>query len=340
MSDRAPVSALAALGGTTCLVTGGLGFIGSNLALALASAGATVRVVDALVPEHGGDRRNLAPAAGIDVLVADLGHHCVAERVAGADVIFNVAGQVSHHASMTDPLRDLDLNVRSHLAFLETVRRVNPTARLVLTSTRQVYGRPEMLPVTEDHPARPIDVNGIDKLACEQLHLLYGTAHDLRPTILRLTNVFGPRQNLLKDDLGALPVFVRRALNGEPIRLYGDGTQRRDCLHVDDVVAALTTAAVTDAAIGAAVNNGNTESWTLREIAETLVAAAAASGPASPIETVPWPAELTRIDIGDFATDPGRAAGLLGWRPTMSLADAAADTVRFYRRNPWYLSST
>jgi nucleoside-diphosphate-sugar epimerase len=260
--------------------------------------------------------------------------------VDGAVVIFNVAGQVSHHASMTEPLRDLDLNVRSHLAFLETVRRVNPTARIVLTSTRQVYGRPQALPVTEDHPARPVDVNGIDKLACEHLHQLYGTAHDLRPTVLRLTNVFGPRQNLLKDDLGALPVFVRRALTGDPIRLYGDGTQRRDCLHVDDVVAALANAAVTDAAVGAVVNIGNTESRTLREIAEMLVAAAAESGSRSPIEFVPWPEELTRIDIGDFETDPRRAADLLAWRPTTSLADAAADTIRFYRQNPWYLSST
>ena len=126
----------------------------------------------------------------------------VADLVADADVIFNVAGQVSHHASMSDPLRDLDLNVRSHLGFLETLRRVAPTARLVLTSTRQVYGRPERLPVDESHPPRPVDVNGIDKLACEQLHLLYGQVHGLRPTALRLTNVYGPRQCLVRDDLG------------------------------------------------------------------------------------------------------------------------------------------
>ncbi len=190
---------LDALSATTCVVTGGLGFIGSNMVHALASAGAHVRVVDALIPEHGGDRRNLdglEHPERVEVLLADLGDAGVAEVVADADVVFNVAGQVSHLASMTDPLRDLDLNVRSQLAFLETLRRARPRARVVLTSTRQVYGRPERLPVDETHPPHPVDVNGIDKLAAEQLLLLYGRVHGLRATALRLTNVYGERQCL------------------------------------------------------------------------------------------------------------------------------------------------
>jgi UDP-glucose 4-epimerase len=331
---------LSGLSGATCVVTGGLGFIGSNLALALAAGGARVRVVDALVAQHGGDRRNLAQRPDIEVLEARLDHPCVADLVADADVVFNVAGQVSHHASMTDPLRDLDLNVTSHLAFLETLRAVNPTVRVVYTSTRQVYGRPEHIPVDEGHPARPVDVNGIDKLACEQLHLLYSAVHGLRATALRLTNVYGPRQNLLKDDLGALPVFVRRALRGETIRLYGDGTQRRDCLHVDDVVRALV-AATTDAAVGMIVNIGHDQSVTLREIAEELIAAVTSEGgPRSDVELAPWPAEAAKIDIGDFETDSTRATRVLGWKPEIGLRDGARDTVVFYRRHPWYLSST
>lgn len=336
-SEPAAIEALRldAFAATTCVVTGGLGFIGSNLATALAAGGAEVRVVDGLVAQHGGDRRNLEPSADIEVVIADLGEPAVAEVVDGADVVFNVAGQVSHHASMTEPLRDLELNVASHLRFLETLRRVNPATRLVLTSTRQVYGRPQYLPVDETHPTAPVDVNGIDKLACEQLHLLYGRVHGLRPTALRLTNVFGPRQNLLKDDLGVLPVFIRRALLGEGIELFGDGGQRRDCLFVDDVVTAMGAAAEHDAAIGEVINVGNLTSWSLREIASTIVEAA---GGASTITRVPFPEHLARIDIGDFDCDISRAASLLGWKPAVSLVEAAERTVSFYRRHPWYLS--
>jgi UDP-glucose 4-epimerase len=322
------------------VVTGGLGFIGSNMAHALASAGARVRVVDALVPEHGGDRRNLEGLEHperVEVLIADLGDANVAEVLSDADVVFNVAGQVSHLASLTDPLRDLDLNVRSQLAFLETVRSARPRARVVLTSTRQVYGRPERLPVDETHVPRPVDVNGIDKLAAEQLHLLYGRVHGLQATALRLTNVYGPRQCLARGDLGVLAVFLRRALAGEVIELYGDGMQRRDCVHVDDVVRALALAATTDAAVGEVVNLGHPTSSTLREIAETIAWLADSSGG---LRLIPWPEDLARIDIGDFEGDYSRAAQLLGWKPAIDLADGVARTIDFYRRHPWYLSST
>ncbi len=247
-----PLAAMAGhLDGRRCLVTGGLGFIGSNLTIALRAAGAEVVVVDRLVPQHGGDRRNLAGTDGVDVVVADIGD---ADRVrpvlAGVDLVFNVAGQVSHLESMTDPLRDLDLNARSHLAFLELLRQHRPDAVVVHTSTRQVYGRPRYLPVDEDHPTHPVDVNGIDKLAGEQFHLVYAAVHGLRCTALRLTNVYGPRQCLARDGLGFLPVFVRRALRDQTISIFGDGDQRRDCLHVDDVVRALVTAALTPECAG------------------------------------------------------------------------------------------
>ena len=320
----------------TCVVTGGLGFIGSNLTRRLVEAGARVRVVDALVPTHGGDRRNLEGIEA-DVLVADLGDPAVAEVVAGADVVFNVAGQVSHVASMSDPMTDLDLNVRSHLAFLEVLRRGASGATVVHTSTRQVYGHPERTPVDETHPARPIDVNGIDKLAAEQLHLLYGTVHGLRVTALRLTNVYGPRQSLSHDDLGFLPVFVRRALEGATITLYGDGSQRRDCLHVDDVCRGLALAATTPAADGEIFNLGHEEDHSLAEIADILVQA---TGGTAGVEMVPWPPERARIDIGDFATDPTKAAVQLGWKPLLGIAEGLRMTIDFYREHPWYLSST
>lgn len=327
---------LRSLGSTTCVVTGGLGFIGSNMARRLGEAGARVRVVDALVPTHGGSRRNLE-GTDAEVLVADLSDPRVAEVLEGADVVFNVAGQVSHISSMTDPLQDLDLNVRSHLAFLETVRRVAPGVTVVQTSTRQVYGRPDRTPVDETHPTRPIDVNGINKLACEQLHLLYGSVHGLRVSALRLTNVYGPRQSLSHEDLGFLPVFVRRSLEGGVITLYGDGSQRRDCLHVDDVCRGLALAATNPSAPGEIFNLGHHEDHTLAEIAAILVEAA---GGTASVVTVPWPPERERIDIGDFGTDASKARGQLGWEPSIGMRDGLEATIDFYRTHPWYLSST
>jgi UDP-glucose 4-epimerase len=312
--------------GRRCVVTGGLGFIGSNLVRHLGTLGADVSVVDALVPEHGGARANVPSTT--DVMVADIGDPLVADVVAGADVVFNVAGQVSHLESMIDPLRDLDLNVRSHLLFLETLRRVAPGCSVVQTSTRQVYGRPQYLPVDERHPTAPVDVNGVDKLACEQLHLVYSNVHDLHSTSLRLTNVYGPNQHLERDGLGFLPVFVRLALAGEPISLFGDGSQLRDCLHVDDVCDALLRAAVRPGTFGEVFNLGHSEVLPLSEIARLTVAAA---GTYSEVRCVPWPTELERIDIGSFQGDFTKAHDVLGWTPRIHFADGIASTIAHYR---------
>ena len=331
-----------ALAGTRCVVTGGLGFIGSNAVHRLVAEGASVVVIDALVPEHGGDPANLADlpeGADVEVIIADICTDTdeVANAVAGADVVLNVAGQVSHHASMKEPLRDLDLNVRSHLAFLETLRAHAPGATVVLTSTRQVYGRPRYLPVDEEHPTQPVDVNGIDKLACEQLHLLYGHQHGLGAVVLRLTNVYGPRQHLEREGLGFLPVFVRHALLGEEIVLFGDGEQRRDCVHVDDVVEAMVLAATTSEANGETFNLGHPDLLTLRRIAELTAAAAASSAVA---RTQPWDEELLRIDIGSFQGDFAKAKRILGWSPHVSFDDGIVDTVRYYQDRSWSPSST
>ena len=327
----------ARLEGTRWMVTGGLGFIGSNVARALAAGGAHVVVVDALVPTHGGDPRNLEGATGtIEVVQADIGDAVVAEALEGIGAVCNLAGQVSHVASMTDPLRDLDLNARAQLAFLEHVRRVAPDASVVYASTRQVYGRPQYLPVDEEHPTVPVDVNGIDKLAAERFHLLYATVHGLRATALRLTNVYGPRQSLAHPDLGFFPVFVRRALEGAEISLYGEGEQLRDCLHVDDVVDGFLIAAHHPDAVGQVFNLGHPEAHSLRHIADTIVAAAGSGR----VVSVPWPAESSRIDIGSFRGDYGRAKAVLGWEPTIGLSEGVASTLAFYGEHPWYRSST
>jgi UDP-glucose 4-epimerase len=294
-----------------------------------------VVVVDALIPRHGGNPRNLE-GIDVEVLQADIGDPIVADVLEGADAVFNMAGQVSHGASMTDPLNDLALNAMSHARFLELLRVVRPTARVVHASTRQVYGRALRLPVDEEHPANPIDVNGVAKLAGEQLHLVYAHAYRMPITSLRLTNVYGPRQRLSSDELGFLPVFIRRAIRGERIELYGGGSQRRDCLHVDDVVDAVL-AATHDDGVGKVFNVGHDVSYSLAEIAGAIVDAAATG---SEITVIEWPDRDRRIDIGSFLSDSGLIASTLGWKPTIDLVTGVRDTIDFYRERPWYLSST
>ena len=323
------------LSSTVCVVTGGLGFIGSNLSHELVRLGATVRIIDALVDGHGGDRRNVE-GLPIDILEAEIGDDRSSDLVADADIVFNLAGQVSHLSSMRDPLRDLHVNTVTHASFLEVLRRVNPTVRIVHTSTRQVYGRPLRSPVDELHPTSPMDVNGVAKLAGEQLHMVYHTAYDMPTTSLRLTNVYGPRQRLSSDELGFLPVFIRKALLDEEINIFGDGAQRRDCVYVDDVVEALL-AATAPQAIGRVFNVGNVIDHSLAEIASATIEATASTGG---LRLVPWPHDHQRIDIGSFHTDGTTIAETLGWKATTALDIGLRETTTFYRGHPWYLSST
>jgi nucleoside-diphosphate-sugar epimerase len=315
-------------------VTGGLGFIGANLVHRLVNAGASVRVVDALIADHGGSPSNV-DGLDVSVTLADIGSPVVRDVLDGADFVFNLAGQVSHIASMRDPEADLHRNTISHCRFLEMLRTVNPEARVVHTSTRQVYGRPVRTPVDETHPANPVDVNGVAKLAGEQLHSVYAGAYGMRITSLRLTNVYGPRQRLDSDQLGFLPVFVRSALQGVVIKLFGDGLQRRDCLFVEDVVDALL-ASCAEQAVGRVYNVGHVDDHSLLEIAELLCALVDRGGR---VEVTPWPAEHGRVDIGSFRSDSSRIAAELGWRPATELADGLLRTLAFYEEHPWYLSS-
>ena len=334
-----PVDALA---GRRCLVTGGLGFIGSNLALALAAAGADVTVVDARFARHGANPHNLvpdgadAPDPRVAVVEADLGdveHPAVRDAALGAELVFNLAGQVSHVDSMDDPLFDLASNTTSHVAFLELLRRENVGARVVYTSTRQIFGKPRYLPVDEEHPVAPVDVNGITKYATEQLHLLYHEVYGLATTAVRLTNVYGPRQRLTGDLQGFLPIFVRRALDDETILVFGDGEQQRDCLYVDDVVECLLLAATTPDAAGQIFNVGNDEHLPLHVIAADVVEAAGSGR----VEFAPWPPDRDAIDIGSYFGDSSKAKRMLGWGPTVEFRDGIAATVDFYRsRGPWY----
>lgn len=333
--DGALAASAARFAGSRCVVTGGLGFIGSNLALALAAGGARVAVIDALIPSHGGNPHNLAGAAApIEIVVSDIADAAqTAPLVCDADYVFNLAGQISHLDSMEDPLTDFDLNARAHLAFLETMRAQRSRAVVVYSSTRQLYGRPRYLPVDEEHPVQAVDVNGISQYAGEQFHLLYARVYGLRACSLRLTNVYGPRIRLSESRQGVFGVFLRRALDGQTIAVFGDGAQIRDFLYVDDVCEALLRAALTPDAAGQTFNVGHHETLTLRETAETLVRLAGSGR----VELVPWPVERAAIDIGDFVSDFSAASRVLGWRPRTAFADGARATLDFFRaQREWY----
>jgi UDP-glucose 4-epimerase len=313
-------------------VTGGLGFIGSSLALKLHELGAAVTVIDALVGGHGGDPRNLDEAHGIEVIVADVGdREAVSPALRRADILFDLAGQGSHLASEREPELDFHLNATSRLRLLQILCEVNPHVRAVFTSTRQVYGRPTVLPVTEEMPPRPADVNGIAKLAAEHLYVLHHAQHGLESVLLRLSNVYGPRQHLRSDELGVLPVFIRRALRGESLVIFGEGEAERDPLHIDDALDALLAAAAVPEAVGQVMNVGHHERLTIKQMAE-IIAAAVPSRP--PIERRPWPSEHSAVAIGSSYMSSTLAEQTLGWRPTRSFDSGIRQTLAWFEARP------
>jgi UDP-glucose 4-epimerase len=315
--------------GRRVLITGGLGFIGSNLARTLTGLGARVSVVDSLVPEYGGNQRNLAGIASrMKVHVADVRDWPrLPSLVRGQDFLFNLAGQTSHMDSMTDPQTDLDINCRAQLAILEACRLHNPGIRIVFASTRQIYGRPDYLPVDERHPLRPVDVNGINKLAGESFHLLYSRVHGIAATALRLTNTIGPRMRVKDARQTFVGVWVRRLVEGEPFEVWG-GDQLRDFTYVDDAVEAFLLAAARPEAVGEVFNLGGPPRVTLQRLAELLVEV---NGGGSFVVR-DFPADRRKIDIGDYYADGRLIARRLGWRPRTDLRTALARTVAYFRR--------
>ena len=333
MADLTPLSRT--YSGKRVLITGGLGFIGANLARELVALGAKVTVVDALIPEYGGNLRNLAGIASkVTVHRTDVREHeKLARLVRGQDFLFNLAGQTSHMDSMTDPETDLEINCRAQLALLEACRKNNPGVRIVFASTRQIYGKPDYLPVDERHPVRPVDVNGINKAAGESFHLLYARVHGTRATALRLTNTIGPRMRIKDARQTFVGVWVRRLIEGEPIEVWG-GEQQRDFTYVDDAVEAFLLAAARDEAVGEVFNLGGPPPVTLQTLAELMVAAN--EGGAFVVRA--FPADRKKIDIGDYFADDRKIARVLGWKPRTDLRAALTKTLAYYRKElPHYL---
>jgi UDP-glucose 4-epimerase len=317
--------------GRRVMITGGLGFIGSNLAIRLADLGADVLLVDSLIPGSGGNFHNIDPVKDrVRVNVADVRQASTMNwLVRGQDVIFNLAGQVSHIDSMRDPYADLEVNCRAQLTLLEACRHHNPGTKVVFAGTRQVYGRPDTLPVTEDHLVRPTDVNGINKVAGEYYHLVYNNVFGVRACSLRLTNVYGPRQLIRHNRQGFIGWFVRLALDGAEIQVFGDGSQVRDFVHVDDAVEAFLCAGATDAVNGEVFNVGGHEPIRHADLVKLLVEL---SGRGS-WRFVEWPPEKKAIDIGSFYADSTRFTTRTGWRPRVALRDGLASTLAYYRQH-------
>ncbi len=313
--------------GTKCLITGGLGFIGSNLAIKLVELGADVTIIDSMIPEYGGNLFNIDPVRDrVKINFSDMrDSHTLPYLLENNEVIFNLAGQVSHMDSMKDPLTDLDINVRAQIYLLEACRQYNPDAVIIYTSTRQFYGKPQRLPVNETHPLCPVDTNGINKLAGEQYHILYHQVYGIKTTALRLTNTYGPRQLIKNPRQGFIGWFIKHVVCDELIEVYGDGNQLRDLTFVDDAVDALIAAVEEPACRGGIFNLGG-EKIALKDLAELMISIAGRGS----CKLVPFPEERKRIDIGDFYSDYSKFKEATNWTPKVSLQDGLKRTIQYY----------
>jgi UDP-glucose 4-epimerase len=315
--------------GARVLITGGLGFVGSTLAHRLVELGAQVTLVDSLIPLYGGNLRNIAGIAErVKVNIADVrDEYSMDYLVKGQDYLFNLAGQTSHMDSMRDPYTDLDINCRSQLSILEACRKNNPGLKIVYTSTRQMYGKPDYLPVDERHLLHPTDVNGVNKMAGEWYHIVYNNVYGIRACALRLTNTIGPRMRVKDARQTFLGIWIKQLIDGQPIQVWGDGAQIRDFNYVDDVAEALLISAASPAADGQVFNLGSDETINLRDLAALLIEINAGGH----YDIIPFPADRKPIDIGDYYADYRLIQGRLGWRPKIALREGLRRTLAFYR---------
>jgi UDP-glucose 4-epimerase len=311
------------------LITGGLGFIGSNLAHRLVDYNANVLLVDSLIPEYGGNMFNIKGIENkVRVNIADVRDvYSMRNLVKGKDFLFNLAGQTSHLDSMNDPYTDLEINCRAQLSILETCRDCNPYIKIVFASTRQIYGVPDYLPVDERHLLHPTDVNGINKMAGEWYHILYNNVYGIRSTSLRLTNTYGPRMRVKDARQTFLGIWIKQIINNEEIKVFGDGTQLRDFNFVEDVVDALLIAAVNEKAYGQIFNLGSSEYISLKELAEKLISIHKEGS----FSLVPFPPERKKIDVGDYYGDFSKIRATLGWEPVTVLEDGLTRTLEYYK---------
>jgi UDP-glucose 4-epimerase len=313
------------------LITGGLGFIGSQLAARLVSLGAYVTLVDSLIPEYGGNPANIqAITDKVQVNIADVrDEYSMDYLVRDRDYLFNLAGQTSHADSMTNPYTDLDINCRAQLSILEACRKHNQKIKVVFASTRQIYGKPDYLPVDEQHLLHPTDVNGINKMAGEWYHILYNNVYGIRAVSLRLTNTYGPCMRVKDARQTFLGIWIKRLIDGQPIDVFGDGKQLRDFNYVDDVADVMLLAAADEAANGQIYNLGSDEVISLADLAQLMVEV----NGSGEYRIVPFPPERKAIDIGDYYANYYKVKHALGWQPRVKLREGIRRSLEYYRAN-------
>jgi UDP-glucose 4-epimerase len=312
-------------------VTGGLGFLGSNLAVELVRLQARVVLVDAMLPLYGGNLFNIEEIRdSVTVNIADIRDEgAMRWLVRGQDVIFHIGNQTSHVDSMTDPLLDVDINCRGNLVFLEACRVENPGVKIVYAGSRAQYGRLESVPVNEKQSMNPVDIYGVNKLAGELYHAVYRTAYGMRTTSLRINNTYGPRHQMKHSKYGILNWIIRLAIDGQTIPIYGSGGQLRDFNYIDDVTRAFLLAGCRTETDGEAFNLGSGRPISFKETVERVVDLAGSGR----IEQVPWPEERKRIEVGDYVADIRKIGKVLGWKPLVGLEEGLKRTIDFYKFN-------
>lgn len=317
--------------GRRVLITGGLGFLGSNLCLSLVEQGAHVTVTDALLPGYGGNLHNIEPVrSAVNLQFADVrDRHAMNQVVQGQDVIFHIAAQTSHVDSMVDPYLDVDINLNGTLNLLEAIRHHAPHARFVYAGTRAQYGKMRSSQVVEEDLPNPTDIYGVNKLAGEYYAMLYSRIYGFPAASLRMTNAYGPRHQMRSAKYGILNWFVRLALEDRVIPIYGDGAQLRDYLYVGDAVGAFLAAGAGNHAAQSIYNVGGNPPVRFVDMARRVVELAGSGR----IEFQEWPQDRKAIESGDFATDVSRIRRELGWSPTVPFDEGLRSTIEFYRAN-------
>ena len=316
--------------GKNVLITGGAGFIGSNLAIKLVELDANVTIIDSLIPEYGGNLFNLELVKDkVKLNISDVrDEHSMKYLIRDHDYLLNLAGQTSHIDSMSNPYVDLDINARAQLSILEACRRYNPSIKIVFASTRQIYGKPRYLPVDENHPLCPVDINGINKMAGEWYHLVYNNVHKIKSVVLRLTNTYGPRMRVKDARQTFLGIWIKNVIEGKKILVFGDGKQIRDFNYVDDVTDAILLSALSNEVNGMIFNLGAEDPINLENTAKLLIEISHKER----YELVPFPSDRKAIDIGDYYADYKNIKTKLGWQPKISLSEGLRLTIDYYKK--------